>query len=68
METALKGKNLLSGSKFFPLRVVPYGMENNFYQIRWPPLIVTIFIMHFCMCVMGATPMTCTRLPFDIAA
>ena len=22
------------GSKFFPLRAVPYGMENHFYHIR----------------------------------
>ena len=34
------------GSEFFPLRVVPYGMENHFYHIRWAPMSVTIFIMH----------------------
>ena len=37
------------GSEFFPLRAVPYGMENYCYHKRWPPLIVTI--------LMGATPM-----------
>ena len=51
METSLKGK------KFFPLRAVPYGMENQSYHIRWPPLNVTIFIKHVRKCVMGATPM-----------
>ena len=40
MGTSLKGKNLLpegansSGSKFFPLRAVPYGMINHFYHIE----------------------------------
>ena len=47
MGTSLKGKNLLPrGSEFFPFRAVPYGKENHFYQIRWPPLNVTIFIKH----------------------
>ena len=47
-----------NGSKFFPLRAVPYGMENPFYYIRRPPLNVTIFnITHVCNFVMGATPM-----------
>ena len=35
--TSLKGKNLLpdgAGSKFFPLRADPYGMENHFDYIR----------------------------------
>ena len=32
------------GSKFFPLRAVPYGMENQFYHVMWSPLNVTIFI------------------------
>ena len=33
---AFKGKNLLpEGGEFFPLRAVPYGMENHFYNIRW---------------------------------
>ena len=35
--TSLKGKKLLpegAGSKFFPLRAVPYGMENHFDHIR----------------------------------
>ena len=32
-------------------------MERHFYHIRWPPLNVTIFIMHVRNCVMGATPM-----------
>ena len=45
------------GSEFFPLRVVPYGMENHFNHIMWPPWNVTIFITHVCNCVMGAMPM-----------
>ena len=44
------------GSEFFPLRAVPYGMENHLYHIRRPPLNVTIFITHVRNCVMGATP------------
>ena len=34
---------------------------NNLYHIRWPPLNVTIFIMHVRNCVMGATPMKWTN-------
>ena len=34
------------GNEFFPLKAVPYGMENHFYHIRLPPLNVTIFILH----------------------
>ena len=45
MGTSLKGKNLLPegansflfaprGSKFFPFRAVPHGMENHIYHIR----------------------------------
>ena len=49
--------SLFKGSEFFPLRAVPYGMENYFYNIRWPPLNVTIFITHVCNSVMGAAPM-----------
>ena len=45
------------GSEFFPVRVVPYGLENRFYHIMCPPLNVTIFITHVRNCVMGATPM-----------
>ena len=34
LEISLKGKNLLPElSVFFPLRAVPYGMENHFYHI-----------------------------------
>ena len=44
-------------SEFFPLRAVPYVMENHFYHIRRPPLNVTICITHVRNCVMGATPM-----------
>ena len=44
-------------SQFFPLRAVPFGMENHFYHIRWPPLNVTIFNMHVCNRLLGATPM-----------
>ena len=36
------------GSKFLPLREVPYRMENHFYPIKCPPLNVTIFITHVC--------------------
>ena len=58
MGTSLKGKNLLpEGANSFPLREVPYGMENQFYHIRSPPLNVTIFITHMRSCVMGASPM-----------
>ena len=31
--TFLKGKNSLQG-EFFPLREVPFGMENHFYHIQ----------------------------------
>ena len=60
------------GSKFFPLRLVPYDMENHFYHIRWPPLNVTIFNTifntHMRNCVMGATPNAWTcRLFFTTA-
>ena len=47
------------GSKFFPLRAIPYGMENLFYHIRCHLLNVTIFITHMPNCVMGAKPMGC---------
>ena len=33
-------------------------MENYFYHIRWPPLNVTIFILHVRNCVMVATQMS----------
>ena len=33
-------------------------MENPFYHIRWPPLNVTIFIMHLRNCIMGASPIS----------
>ena len=70
MVTSLKGKNSLpmericsqwkefapNGSKFNPLRVVPYGMENT-YHIMWPPLNVYYFIAYVHNCVMGATEM-----------
>ena len=29
-----KREHILSRSDFFPLRAVPYGMENHFYHIR----------------------------------
>ena len=45
------------GSEFFPLRAVPFGMENHFYHIRWPPLNNTIVITYVRNCAMGATPM-----------
>ena len=60
MGTSLKGKNLLQEgvkSEFFPLRAVPYGIENHFHHIRLPPLNVTIFITHVRSCLMRATPM-----------
>ena len=50
------------GSEFFPLRRVPYRMENNFYHIKWPSLNVTIFITHVRSCVIGATPLAYARL------
>ena len=31
--TTLKGKNLLRGSKFFPLRTVIYGKESEYFMI-----------------------------------
>ena len=51
------------GSKCFPFRAVPYGMENHFYHNNCPPLNVTIFITHVCNCAIGATSM----LPGEIA-
>ena len=51
MGTSLKEKEFTPrGSKFFPLRVVPYDMKNHFYHIRWTLLNVTIsiFITHMC--------------------
>ena len=48
-ETSVKGKNLLP--EFFPLRAVPYGMENHVYHIRWPSLNITIFITHVPNCL-----------------
>ena len=57
MGTSRKGKNLLPGSEFYPLRAVSYGMENHFYHNRWPPLNVTIFITHMHYCIMAARPM-----------
>ena len=45
------------GSEFFPLRAVPYGMENHFYNIGLPPLNVATYITHERKCVMGTTPM-----------
>ena len=42
-------------------------MENHFNHIRGPPLNVTIFIMHVCNCVMGATPMGLSILPFKVS-
>ena len=41
-------------------------MENHFYYIRWPPLDVTIFIMHMRNCIMGARsmPMEALQLVF----
>ena len=44
-------------NEFFPLRAVPYGMENHFYQSRGSSLNATIFITHVHKCVMGAKPM-----------
>ena len=46
----------LRGSEFYPLRAVPYGIENHFYHIMWSPLNVTIFITHVRNCVIEATP------------
>ena len=45
------------GSKFFPLRAVPYGVENHFSHISWPPLNVSIFITLVRNCAIGATSM-----------
>ena len=53
----MKGKNLLPEGELFPLRAVPFGMENHLYHIRLPPLNATVFITHVHNCVMGATPM-----------
>ena len=58
MGTSLKGNKFEPRSELFPLGAIPYaGMENHFYQIRWHPLNVTIFIMHMRRWVMLATPM-----------
>ena len=56
-EVLLKERIAPRGSKFFPLRAVPYGMENHFFHIRWTYLNVTNIFMHVRNCVMGATPM-----------
>ena len=42
------------GNECFPLRAVPYGVENLFYYIRWPPLNFTIFITRVCNCIVCA--------------
>ena len=36
------------GSEFFPLKAVPFGMENHFYHIRLPPLNVP-FLLRMCV-------------------
>ena len=45
-----------TGSELFPLWAVPYGMENHFYPIRWPWLLLFL-LRKYVTCVMGATPM-----------
>ena len=44
MEILLKERTCSQREWILSLRVFPYGMENHFYRIRWPPLNVTIFI------------------------
>ena len=44
METSLKGKNLLpEGANCFPIRAVPYCMENHFYHISDLPFMLLSF-------------------------
>ena len=51
----IRGKNFApKRSEFFPLRAIPYDMENHYYHIKWPPLNVTIFIIIVLNCGMGA--------------
>ena len=40
--------------------------KNHFYHIKWPPLNVTIFIMHMRNCVIGATPMSVSKRGYRI--
>ena len=54
------------GSKFFPLKAVPYGMENHFNHIRLPPLNATITITHMLNCVMGPM-LACNKILVLIA-
>ena len=45
MGTSLKGKHLAPrGSEIFPLRAVPYDMENHFFHTRSPHLNITILL------------------------
>ena len=49
IETSLKGKNLLpSGSEFFPLRAVPFGMETHFTTLGDLPLML-LFLLRTCV-------------------
>ena len=48
-ELLLKERICSQRSEFFPLRVVPEGIENHIYHIRCAPLSVTIFITHVCI-------------------
>ena len=59
MGTSLKRKEFAPrGSEFFPLRAVPYGVENHFYHItRVTSLECYYFFTHVLNCVMGAMPM-----------
>ena len=52
MGSSPKGNN--SGSELFPLRAVPYSME-NILSLKWPPLNVSIFLCTCVTCVMGTS-------------
>ena len=61
MGTSLKGKNSLQeGANSFLKEQFLMVLKIIFYQIRWPPLNVTSWMLLFLLrtCVMAATPMT----------
>ena len=66
----IKWELLLWGNNFLPEERILSGKSSSLwygksllqtYHIRWPPLNVTIFITHWRICVMGATPMPWTN-------
>ena len=56
-ELLLKERICSQRERILSFRGVSFGMENNFYHIRWSPLNVTVSITQVRNCVMDATPM-----------